>query len=226
MTYMDCISECERIQNMAKMYHAKIRSVKEQVKNNIVSFKYGNGGLALHRGYYCPSLIVDIISNADRGILATEKNHKKTSFHYGLDKNGNLIYSKQGCEEEYILRADDCEFGITPKGNKGIRRIAEYKKDSSGKPQIYSVFRFDDTGKYAVEFEMERYEYSSDLMTVERVHFINRLDEPILLQEMYSFVVEKGQLIRYSVEDIDLSMSPDNLMPKMNFDVLVQRFIE
>ena len=81
----------------------------------ISAMQYSRGGETLHRGYYCPSLIYDIvIGGANRGKLLKRFSSLPT-YCYGFDKNGYLIVSENNVikSKEIITRNSNTEFGIT-----------------------------------------------------------------------------------------------------------------
>lgn len=81
----------------------------------IVAWQYGRGGETIHRGYYCPSLIYDIVvGGANRGKLL-KRSKNPTTYVYGFDENGDLVSVKNNDSEteERILRDGDLELGVT-----------------------------------------------------------------------------------------------------------------
>lgn len=81
----------------------------------IAVWQYGRGGETIHRGYYCPSLIYDIVvGGANRGKLLKRLKNPAT-YVYGFDESGNLVSVKNNDSgtEECIWRNGDLELGVT-----------------------------------------------------------------------------------------------------------------
>ena len=74
--------------------------------------EYSVGESALHRAYYCPSLILDIIhGNTKRG-RATKKKPIGTDYVYGFDCENRLITVDRGNQRETILYDGCYELGL------------------------------------------------------------------------------------------------------------------
>ncbi len=82
----------EKIYNL---YEDNLDELYIQAENSIVRKEYGRGGEVMHRGFYCPSPIQDIIiGNCNRGRLI--KNPRKPpDYEYGFDQDGKLLSVKQ-----------------------------------------------------------------------------------------------------------------------------------
>ncbi len=81
----------------------------------IAATQYSRGGELLHRGYYCPSLVYDIVfGGAKRGKLLKRFSMPPT-YRYGFDKEGNLVVAENidVGNREIIIRNDDIEVGLT-----------------------------------------------------------------------------------------------------------------
>jgi len=55
------LEECRRLTKLIKRYQPGCKHLFENQAASVVREEYSLGGYALHRGYYCPSLIDDII---------------------------------------------------------------------------------------------------------------------------------------------------------------------
>jgi len=96
-------------------YSQCYNTLLEESKRIICSTEYGYGGEVLHRGYYCPSPVIDIvIGRANRGRHSKRKNEKKeTDYIFYKNKDGRLVmvdtygeFRDSGrvlCSREFIL---------------------------------------------------------------------------------------------------------------------------
>ena len=88
-------------------------------EKRVVRYEYGRGGETLHRGYYCPSLISDIvIGNQKRGNLLKRKTKKPADYIFGFDEKDHLImvkhyFSRDIWSLEMIYREESEEIGVT-----------------------------------------------------------------------------------------------------------------
>lgn len=77
--------------------------------------QYSRGGETIHRGYYCPSLIEDIIiGGTNRGKLL-KRYRVPPTYTYGFDANGNLVEVKKNDTggHEIITREGNLEIGVS-----------------------------------------------------------------------------------------------------------------
>lgn len=100
---------------------------------HIETEQYSRGGETIHRGYYCPSLVKDIIvGGANRGKLLKHCRVPPT-YTYGFDANGDLVEVKNNDTRthEIITRDGDLEIGITSEwfapDKIGSISLAEYR---------------------------------------------------------------------------------------------------
>ncbi len=204
--------EFNRIQELMNVYKPQIKIIREDIKERISTKKYGNDGLPFHRGFYCPSKIVDVMCDTSRGSLADHKDHKQTKFHYGFDQFGNLIFVKQGAELEYILRHNGVELGLSIRGGQ-IQRVSECEWNRGGRLKKYSLFeQFDQFSTHTIE----HYTYTPDRMQVEIENYLNRKEQSLFSKEKYVFVVEDGKLKKYWSEQ----------RSEMIYDVFIDRTID
>lgn len=85
-----------REQELQKLYDKYAQSYDALLKESeriICSTEYGYGGEVLHRGYYCPSPVIDIvIGRGSRGRHSKRKNEKKENdYVFYKDKDGRLV---------------------------------------------------------------------------------------------------------------------------------------
>ena len=79
-----CIELSKYLADNARLMQPRIERVINETSQKVYSYKYGIGGQNLHRGWYCPSIIYDIvIGNASRGRIV--KNYRSQTLpHIGI----------------------------------------------------------------------------------------------------------------------------------------------
>lgn len=79
------------------LYKDELDTFYHKAEKQVVHKEFARGGEVIHRGFYCPSPVQDIIiGNCNRGRLI--KNPRKTpDYEYGFDKDGRIILVKQFC---------------------------------------------------------------------------------------------------------------------------------
>lgn len=100
-------------------YANKLPHLRTVAEDNIVRLAYSKGGEAIHRGFYCPSPVLDlIVGGLKRGRLYKKKIPQlgEYSYEYGFDLNGKLLRVKHahefGFDEEYLVYIGDVEYGL------------------------------------------------------------------------------------------------------------------
>lgn len=163
--YQDFLMELELVNNKI-LFAARLLEEKPQLLPRqtpaIETEQYSRGGETLHRGYYCPSMVYDIIiGGANRGKLL-KRFKKPPTYSYGFDGNGNLVAAKNNDTkaEEVITRHGETEVGITFEGlaENGVSCIslAEYR---SGKIYSYVCCNCDIYAQTVSSVYGEVYEY-------------------------------------------------------------------
>lgn len=114
------ISELVSIRNE---YEEQLHRFRTLTEKEIVNVQYSEGGETIHRGYYCPSPVLDlIVGGLKRGKLYKRKpDFGKYSYEYCFDSNNRLILVKgvnefttpdSNYNEEYLLYNDDTISGV------------------------------------------------------------------------------------------------------------------
>lgn len=189
--------ECVRAANLMSCYEHWIVERFYQVEESVFDRKYSYGGDLLHRGFYCPSPVLDIVTgNAKRGTLVIPRAQKKRpTYTYGFDKDGQLVTVSWKNEHELIWREDAIEFGMAFRESphdKSICYLSEcvYEGDQLASYTVFLYHPFDKTVSY---LSREIYSYSPECLTVEFVQFSN--NKPWLLQkDKIVFPIENGSL--------------------------------
>ncbi len=206
------------------MTFQQIKQCKQFIKNNfenwsqkVIREEYGRGGLLLHRGYYCPSL-VERAEEGEKSVGTLLKRAvKRPDFIFGYDKENRLISVKSwngfasDYDQELIYWIGTTEYGITVSGlTRGLLAFSEIEYQD-GKMQKYFYAWFDDTDPgVPIEEETEEYEYQSEEIIVhtelqniflvfpERATYLFSLSG-----NLRSFSLEKTTSTKAMKEDID-----------------------
>ena len=189
------LNEC-RLNFESKMLEAESKVSYEQ---------YGQGGLVLHRGFYCPSLICDVVvGNCNRGRL------RKTApdnpdYIYGFNSTHQLVTVKKivSCsieEREFVFTDGQTEIGIgSPNNYNTSFTISECKYD--GNRLLSYAFGFSSSlFPHMVELREEQYTYLENEMHVERYLFVPNSPPMVDKHYKYCFRVENGILASYTEE--------------------------
>lgn len=214
-------------QELLNLYYRYRESYEELLSNiepEISTVEYGKGGEVLHRGYYCPSPVFDIvIGNGNRGTLL-KRPRKGYIYDYSFfkDASGRIIMvdgyasfseKKVLYDREFLIYHDDEV--IAPlyefeRNNRiSIARISNCKYDKEGKIVSYRTL-------YTSTHETE----NGDLVTDEKGCLIyaetysydkyGMLEKSTLAHQFLSFITEDsfrfyhdsdGFLTSYETED-------------------------
>lgn len=155
---------------MDRNYFSKYSILNEMVDQSISRVEYGKGGATLPRGYYCPSLVNDIIiGGRSRGRLVV--NARKNTFYnyiFCFDKDNRLIkvdkYSDKNDAlpryQEYIFYEENNIFSITFKigsDGKAYGLSSMIKEKYSNNGRLASCYFIN-----SEDIEIESYEYHID----------------------------------------------------------------
>lgn len=110
--------------SIKQKYEDKLSELRTAAEERIVWLEYSKGGETIHRGYYCPSPVLDlIIGGMKRGRLFKKKKPEfgNYSYEYGFDMNGRLQRVKgvnefttpdSRFDEEYLIYIDEIVYGL------------------------------------------------------------------------------------------------------------------
>ncbi|MCF2941899.1 hypothetical protein L1N85_26625 [Paenibacillus alkaliterrae] len=105
-------------------YADKLSELRASVEKEVVRLEYSKGGETIHRGYYCPSPVLDlIVGGKKRGRLFKKKipEFGSYSYEYGFDKDDRLIRVKginefttpnSRFDEEYLIYRKNIVYGV------------------------------------------------------------------------------------------------------------------
>lgn len=130
----------------------------------------------MHRGFYCPSLIEDIVvGNAHRGRLLKRLSPKrKWYFVYGFDRDNRLIlsqmfYNGKLSQEEYLVYDGDRVYGITQDSEGRLIHVAS-ETYLRGKIMCYERAEITPWGGKCNYMCREEYIYATDRLEVCHSH--------------------------------------------------------
>ncbi len=199
------LKECQCYEDILKTQSNLAMHYKNTLLTTSVKQENSVGGETIHRGFYCPSLIQDIVvGNCKRGKLC-KPNNRKITYTYYFDSNDNLIAIRQESGIEFITYKKNTSLGVFYDNDNRIQKISECKYDNSGriKEYIYALC-YNDTIE---QLEKEVYTYLTDSVIVENsILFISDLfeNEPINLSlNKYIFSIENNYLTSYIVDIFD-----------------------
>lgn len=195
------INECARAAEMAKRYGTHLAERFYEAERNTASRETARGGEMLHRGFYCPSLIQDLIAgNARRGKLVSASCIRKPpTYKYGFDADDRLITVSYENERELVFYENGVETGLTfaePERDRDIRYLSECVYDG-GRILSYAFFILDPLGRAATYMQKENYTYEEDRIAVEWLTFSHG-KRPLLQKERYVFHARDGRMTEYA----------------------------
>ena len=107
--------------------NSNVEKILEQFNSKVIHKQYGFGGELLHRGYYCPSKIFDIVvGNVSRGKITKKMPvGRDPSFTFGFDSQNRLILVEQPGLSEIIYYKEQSEIGIAISDDMTIQSLSE-----------------------------------------------------------------------------------------------------
>lgn len=221
-----CLSYEERRKELisfADKYKDKFEDLCNIIKEKTIRTEYSVGGNYLHRGFYCPSPIEDIvIGNIKRGRLT--KNCEKKDFEYYFDTSDILIGTKiineyNNGETEYITATNGIELGIVFDDFSGLRGVSRciYNNNKICKYEYADILSNDLTT------EIYTYDKTNCLSSVEK-YFNFVFEANILSHVNYIFFHdEKGYLSKYRCEEYIGKKTIENIFEDPYCKVNVKR---
>lgn len=200
--------ECKRIKSIYQKYSDQYTELNSKAEKNCVKWKYSIGSKLMHRGYYCPSLVEDIIvGNCSRGKLTDKLPAKKSYYSYGFDACGDLIVIVENtcAEKEFLLREQNYELGLVFDKNFCIQGISEFEFDESDKLLRYAYYTFTLDGKIC-NFTIEEYSYPENKLIMDRFEIVfvgECIDNYVYKHERYYFTFERKKPALYKTEDCE-----------------------
>ena len=219
--YEILLHECDRLQEVAHTCQKTCNTIYKDLLNDVVRTEYARGGETIHRGYYCPSPVYDIIvGRASRGRLLKDMKRikKNPDYTFGFNANNELIVIQNSFYREFIVRDQHTELSIIF-SKYSIEAITECRYVGNQiQSYIYCLFL---EGKVD-EYRKEEYSYGD-----EGLQFVDWYSH-----EKYKFTHKDGYLYQYKAIPVDdplnTSIPPSlDIRPLLDltFDVRLKRKI-
>jgi hypothetical protein len=195
------ISELVSIRNE---YEEQLHRLRTLTEKEIVNVQYSKGGETIHRGYYCPSPVLDlIVGGLKRGKLYKRKpDFGRYSYEYCFDSNNRLILVKgvnefttpdSNYNEEYLLYNDDTISGVEFDHTGDIvavsrctyenNNIVKYERSVCSLPQYADLY-------------MEEYAYEYNLLSEVRTFKVTPRIEIYEEQKYKVELNENGKIVK------------------------------
>ena len=161
------LEESRRLEGIAAQYRGQCKSLKEQLEKEIVRDEFSSGGLTIHRGYYCPSPVHDIIvGGCNRGRLLKRMTVRSNPTHrYCFNAADELVIAYKSGMPEIIIRDGQTEIGLLlASGDYDITTISEsvYRSDGKIASYTYAVCRTRGEKLAVHDYCKEIYAYSEE----------------------------------------------------------------
>lgn len=223
------LEEASAFADIIKAEKGRKQELENILTANAVREEKGRGGESIHRGYYCPSLIEDIVvGNCKRGSLCKENNPKATYTHYFDCDNKHIATRQQDGDivsTEYILYSANKSLGVLFDGCDQLVTIAECEYDKSGRILKYILVLCDTTKDAVIEYHKELYNYSEENIIVETSNLLCTISPAILTLNKYVFKIEAGFLKNYTVEVFDSKDISSEPLNSRFYNVKIKRKI-
>lgn len=162
-------TECNRLATIAQSLLEQKDLLQESCDTNTVRREFASQSRYLHRGFYCPSPVLDkIIGNAKRGrILKRITSASKPTHEYGFDASGRLLWCTafdrgSVLSIEYLIYDGHAVYGITF-NSYGIEAITEeVYEDGKLVRYIHCLCTAVDNAVDCRHLECEHYSYEED----------------------------------------------------------------
>ncbi|MDF1494828.1 hypothetical protein [Caproiciproducens sp. CPB-2] len=218
--------ECQRFTKIAEEYKNKASCLCNLAEEKVVREEYSVKGEVLHRGYYSPSPIIDIvIGNCNRGkLLKRLTTSSKVVFSYGFDRLNRLILVKNKTDDsisttEVIEYYQNIALGITFSPDFLITQICEEIYEDN-KIMFLSQASFA-AGSRIFNLHHEAFTYGS-LGIRSSDFYIYNPDMPLLQHQQYHFQHDdEGYLSKYTVTEFQ----GESVWEDHVFDVRIKRKI-
>ena len=226
--------ECNRFEQIAKQYGSLCQERFAELLKEVVTFKFGVGGECMHRGFYCPSLISDIVlGNINRGrVYNMSPKLFSPSYIYGFSGENKLLTVQNidnTKQNEFIMQQDEMELGITFSDRWGIETLSQCQY-SQEKIQSYSFCSYSELTALVYELNTEIYDYDKDRLIVHWYQYMpaqrkpNRVSE-VLYHNVINFSVENNILKSYTIETYVNGLRAPQSNPNRIYDVRLKRKI-
>ena len=197
--------------SVAEKYSHSMDDLNRFVATNTKRIEFGIQSKCLHRGYYCPSPIIDLLVNGTKRGKLTKALRKTTKecYQYNFDENDHMLsiehyysYPHDSMHEtEFIIKENDVEYGVT------------FQNEWMEVSQISKVVYNDDlvqsytSGGYHkslstdyMSFDHEEYFYTGTILTRAVVYF--NVSPALNLYDKYECIIrydDDGEILEFDV---------------------------
>ncbi len=221
--------ECRRFEKIAEEYENAELYLCDQFQNRVVKETYSINGRELHRGYYSPSPVFDVvIGNCNRGKLLKRLTKKSNvAFNYGFDESDRLIVVKNFFDEsitatEFIIYNNNIATGITFSSDHLITNLCEEIYENR-KLKFLSQADFFPENHSIFNLHQESYTYDvSGIKTADIYMYDPQF--PLLQHQQYHFKHDAdGYLSEYTVTSFDGETPQKSVWDNHIFNVDIKR---
>lgn len=217
---MDFIEKSKEYCIEYEYYIMHIHEFTQHAKTLICRKEYAKGGVCLHRGYYCPSPILDLVTgNCNRGhLIKNVKRSSKYSYEYCFDNDNHLICVNKyenniqmpfKCiESELLIYSKDSVLSIIYELllNGVINIIAISKcvyNDGNIERYDYALFFSNEETVDCIEIKTEKYDYHNNKISTCIVEEYNFNAKILRRNKYYLNYNEEDFLVSYTVKEYD-----------------------
>jgi hypothetical protein len=204
--------------------------VMDKINASSVRFEYCNGS-SLHGGYYCPSLILDVVGNVKRGKLV--KNPKKSyKYKYFFNQIGQLIatefytnYNTLYVVQVYDYFDNDTIYATCIDDRNVITNISRIKH-SNGNLVEYDLGSIVNSEILSIKSEYNQFDNKSRLIKSNYIQFF--LERHVLGNYSFTFQYdENDNLLTYTTllskeNNVCRDISAKNIKIKNSFYELIK----
>ncbi|MBE6948822.1 MAG: hypothetical protein E7456_03145 [Ruminococcaceae bacterium] len=196
--------ECLRFLSIAEKHKDTAVDLYNNAENSVIREECAIRGEVLHRGYYHPSPIIDIvIGRCDRGnLLKRITKRSKITFKYGFDESGRLVVIKSYSElpnqsKEVIIHNENTVLGISIGDDGTIDYLCEEVYENGKLIELTRASYFNHSNKIS-DLHKEKYLYDSFGLKTTDMYMYS--PDILLLQHIqFNFTHdEEGYLSKYN----------------------------
>lgn len=217
-----------QLQQLLSLYRENYAAIYEAKRKAVALWRYGRGGTTIHRGWFCPSPIKDIVvGNASRGKLLKNapQQGKPADYVYGFSANDELLtidgpYSKmyQGpARREVVIQDGFPKIGLQFDewhGKTALCGLSICVYKDGRIVEYITTLRPNVQSRTISTFECERYRYgpNGELVAAKWIEWTNLDDmeepandvsvkSPLIRERTYGFEYDaKGSIAHYTVD--------------------------
>ena len=200
----------------------------EKRECNCCKKEYGYGGELLHRGFYCPSLILDIVTgNARRGKVLKQCKGKPSYIYYFIN-NELLTMVKQEYYTELIYHEKKEEVGISLFNHDLSVSSVSICQYNDGRLRSYVVGLMGPTRERIIEIREEKYDYYDGYFVVNLRSSLNMSDDSFLDSGTeYVFTLKNGLFSSYTSREYNYpNPRIGAVLERRVYDVTIKRKIK